>query len=389
MARALFVAGAVAAALLAGVLALPLAVRQAEPTALQYLMEDERFTTLVELLQNNSLAQQLNQSVPSGFTLFAPTNEAFEQFTNLSSIAGNYTTAEVLRYHVLPFVWGSENLTQLCFINNDTATDLCELRGLTNVSVALATALADPELDDEGQRVKVLGNNTSETLESVNNATITEPDIAVRSGLIHIVDAVLIPPPNTSATLLEAEELQLASLPILGELASLLEEFEQNVTTWLDRPATVLFIPSVNATEENDNATCILEYLRTSQNATLLRELINMHIGSEAVYISDLLYGNLTNSTGEQTLPGVTPSQIANSTDLLNRNVTITTLAQTQVNVTAFLASGQAFVSGGGFNVSVNNNTQYFDVPTRNGVIQLVDGLLVPSNFTTVHNITC
>ena len=401
MAGALLVVTACLAAVAA---AAPLAARQQtlpeNQTIIQYLQADERFTTLVMLLEETNLASKLNQTAGGGgsssaaatnYTLFAPTNEAFKALNNQTVVAENYTVQNILEYHVLNYIFVSQNLSQLCFIGNDTSMNLCEERDQTNVSIALQTIYYEKELAGLPQRLDVF-TNSSDTLQMVNNATIVEPDIKVANGYIHIVDGVLVPPANTSVVLEDGlDTLDTSQLPFLAEFLDVLKADEKNVTQLLDRTNSVLFAPWTNATATNATWGCILDAVRSKDNDTLTRQLLDLHIGQKVFYVSDLLYGNFSNTTnGQQTLPGFTPG--GNLTMPLQRNTTISTLAGVPVNVTSYLQTGQTFVTttfGGGFNVSIVNTTHLYDIPTRNGVIQFIDGLLVSQTFLTANNITC
>ncbi len=125
------------------------------------------FSTLVNAVQAAGLVDTL--SGPGPFTVFAPTEEAFAtalETLNLSAedLLADTELASVLNYHVLP------------------------------QSVPAATVLT---LD--GQSVQtVQGANVTISVDGdavqINNANVVTPDIQASNGIIHVIDAVLLPP---------------------------------------------------------------------------------------------------------------------------------------------------------------------------------------------------
>lgn len=94
-------------------------------------------------------------------TIFAPTNEAFDA---ISDVTANLTTeqlADVLRYHVIAGTVG--------YSSGLSTTQLETLQG-SNVNITVS--------DDDI---------------TVNNAQVTTADVLVANGVVHVIDAVLIP----------------------------------------------------------------------------------------------------------------------------------------------------------------------------------------------------
>jgi uncharacterized surface protein with fasciclin (FAS1) repeats len=145
------------------------ATAQPTQTVAQIAENNTNFTTLVSLLKKANLTDMLNG--PGNFTLFAPTNAAFAK-VNASTLADlqNNTPAlnTLLLYHVVP-----ENL----LANNLTG------------SGTLPTA--------NGFSLPYSVNGT--TIQ-VGNATVIEADINATNGVIHVINGVLIPPTNATAT---------------------------------------------------------------------------------------------------------------------------------------------------------------------------------------------
>ena len=129
---------------------------------------DAQFSTLVSALQRTGLDAILNS--PGNFTVFAPTNDAFDQLgVDLSTLSNDELT-DILLYHVL----GA----------SVRSTDLQD--GQTYASTASASGPNDEQLtlliDKDGGAVTING--------SVNVSSV---DIAADNGIIHVVDDVIMP----------------------------------------------------------------------------------------------------------------------------------------------------------------------------------------------------
>jgi uncharacterized surface protein with fasciclin (FAS1) repeats len=124
------------------------------------------FNTLVQALNAAGLTDALEGAGP--FTIFAPTDAAF---ANLPAGAldqllaqPNGQLTQILLFHVLP--------------GRVTSADLTDgMQATTQQGKAVSFEVS-------GDSVKV------------NGATVTVPDIAATNGVIHAIDAVILPPPD-------------------------------------------------------------------------------------------------------------------------------------------------------------------------------------------------
>jgi uncharacterized surface protein with fasciclin (FAS1) repeats len=128
---------------------------------------DNQFSTLVEALTRVDLVSTLQGDGP--FTVFAPTNDAFTALgVDLATISDEDLT-DILLYHVL----GGEV----------RSTDLGA--GQTYASTASASGPG-------GTALSILIENDNGV--SINNvANVTTADVVADNGVIHIVDAVIMP----------------------------------------------------------------------------------------------------------------------------------------------------------------------------------------------------
>jgi len=121
------------------------------------------FNTLVQAVEAAGLADTLSSAGP--FTVFAPTDEAFAKVPKeqLDALMGNRAAlTAVLTYHVVPGEVLSSDLSN----------------GMKVKSI-------------EGQYLTI---NITDAGVMVNDAKVIQPDIMASNGVIHAVDAVLMPP---------------------------------------------------------------------------------------------------------------------------------------------------------------------------------------------------
>ncbi len=126
----------------------------------------DNFTILVKALRDTGLDKALSGT--ETFTLFAPTDEAFQKLPagTLDGLTADELVG-ILRYHVLA--------------GTVTSADAAALTSAPTVEgdeLAIATT-------DEGL--------------TVGEAHVTEADIEVSNGVIHVIDTVLLPSPAEAA----------------------------------------------------------------------------------------------------------------------------------------------------------------------------------------------
>ncbi|MCJ8191087.1 fasciclin domain-containing protein [Sphingomicrobium aestuariivivum] len=134
------------------------------------------FSTLVDAITTAELGETLSAEGP--FTVFAPTNAAFEKvdaetLQGLMTEEQRETLQKILTYHVVAGKVGSSDLVQ-------QITDAGGSLELTTASGGTLTATAEGEsvvlTDGEG-----------------NKATVTSTDVEAGNGVIHVIDTVLMP----------------------------------------------------------------------------------------------------------------------------------------------------------------------------------------------------
>lgn len=139
-----------------------IASAQEEQPILETAAAAGSFNTLAAAVEAAGLTETLSGEGP--FTVFAPTDEAFAALpegTLDELLANPEQLAAILTYHVIPGEVTSDQLTE----------------GMTAATVN--------------------GADVTFTLEGgpkINGANITQPDVQASNGVIHVIDAVILPP---------------------------------------------------------------------------------------------------------------------------------------------------------------------------------------------------
>lgn len=126
-------------------------------------------STLVTAVQTAGLAETLSGEGP--FTVFAPTNEAFAAIpaeTLDAILADQELLTQILTYHVVSGEYPASAVAELPDV---------------------ATGAAVPTV--EGQNVTITAGASGVT---VNEANVVQPDVEASNGVVHVIDAVLLPP---------------------------------------------------------------------------------------------------------------------------------------------------------------------------------------------------
>jgi uncharacterized surface protein with fasciclin (FAS1) repeats len=262
----------------------------------QTVLSNDDFSTLATAVSAAGLVDALRGDGP--FTVFAPTNAAFDALpagTLNALLADTDALTEVLTYHVL-----------------DGAVYAGDLPGV----VSAQTLAGYPVLFDLSSGAQI------------NESNIVVTDIPVRNGVIHVIDAVLLPP--------EGDIVETAVAAGFSTLAAALEAAELVSALQADGPFTV-FAPTNDAFANLPAGT--LESLLLPENQTQLQSILLYHVVSGQVFS-----GNLTDGGTAETLQG--------------QSVT--------------------FDLTGGVKVDAANVT-VADIITKNGVIHVIDAVITPA----------
>ncbi|MXO66974.1 fasciclin domain-containing protein [Altericroceibacterium endophyticum] len=148
----------------------------APKTIVDVTEENDDFSTLVSAIQAAQLGGTLMTDGP--YTIFAPTNAAFDALPEgtleeLTAPENQSKLEAILTYHVVKGDVSSEALKQQ-IEENDGETEL------TTVNGAKLTA-------------RMQDGNVVLTDEAGDKATVTQVDVEASNGVVHAIDAVLMP----------------------------------------------------------------------------------------------------------------------------------------------------------------------------------------------------
>jgi transforming growth factor-beta-induced protein len=129
----------------------------------QVASQDERFSTLVQALQEAGLADTLKGKGP--FTVLAPTNTAFDKLPRgtMDDLLGDVPRLKrILLYHVID--------------GRAMSSDVAKMQSAKTMQGS------EVRISAQGGRVMI------------NDAQVIQPDIETSNGVIHVIDSVLMPP---------------------------------------------------------------------------------------------------------------------------------------------------------------------------------------------------
>lgn len=148
--------------------------QNADPTIVGVASSNENFSTLVTALKAANLVPTLNGEGP--FTVFAPTNAAFEKLpegTVASLLNNTPALTRILTYHVVEGEFKAAAVVKAIQDNNnafavETVSGGTLTLGLMDGSVVIT--------DEKG-----------------NTSKVTATDINASNGVIHVIDTVVMP----------------------------------------------------------------------------------------------------------------------------------------------------------------------------------------------------
>jgi len=296
----------------------PTAIPTEEPempkTIVDIAVEDGRFTTLVAAVQAAGLAETLSGAGP--FTVFAPTDDAFAALPagTLDSLLlpeNKQQLTDILLYHVVA--------------GKVMAADVVGLDGKS-----AETALAGKSIDIKVDMGNVYLNET---------VMVVITDIEASNGVIHVIDAVLLPPSDEAMNEMDLVDTAVAdgrftTLVAAVQAAGLVETLKS------EGPFTV-FAPTDDAFAALPAGT--LDSLLLPENKQQLTDILLYHVVAGKVMAADVV--GLDGKSAETALAGKSIAiKIEGDKVILNDNV----------------------------------NVIITDIETSNGVIHVIDAVLLP-----------
>lgn len=241
------------------------------PVATQNIVEiaanDDRFTTLVLALQTAGLADALTDDE---YTVFAPTNAAFDAF-----LAEKNLTVEQL-------LADNEESRKLL-------TDVLTYHVVANTTVTAADIPFDDSIETLNKQAITISQEdgnvviTDASGDEDNTATITETDLIATNGVLHVIDDVLFPTDKTIVDLAVATpDLSiLRDAVVAAGLAETLSNPDANFTVFAPNNAAFeALLADLNLTAE-----------QLLSNKELLVAVLTYHVIDDRVFESEIEVG--------------------------------------------------------------------------------------------------
>jgi len=227
-------------------------------TIMDVLKDDDRLETFVIAIQAAGLADNLDDDGP--FTVFAPTDEAFNAFqARAAEEDPEATLTDILLYHVINGHYSASDVAERDFL---------------------------PTL--EGARVEF---NVEDDQIVVNDiANFIETEVEASNGVVYVIDTVLLPPVNALATS-EAGDPSLTIREVLendGRFETLLSALQAaGLSQMLDNPNEdfTLFAPTDEAFNELSDER--LDELMADPEGEL-SHILSYHVISDSLSINQI-----------------------------------------------------------------------------------------------------
>ena len=334
----------------------------ANQTIVEIAAANPNFSTLVTAVQAAGLVETL--SGPGPFTVFAPTNAAFDKLPpgTLDALIANKTAlTSVLTYHVVP--------------GNYPASQVVSMSSLPTVQGQPLPVTVQP-----GGTVRVDG------------ATVVATDIQASNGVIHVIDTVMIPPAGNATTPTPTPiTTVMPVVPVQGASSS--EDYTgggaaaPTATRTVTTTGTATVTPSATQAGGETGDQTIVEIASANPNFSTLVTAV------QAAGLVETLSGPgpftvfaPTNAAFDKLPPGTLDALIANKTALtsvLTYHVVPGNYPASQVVSMSSLPTVQGqplpvTVQPGG-TVRVDGATVVTtDIKASNGVIHVIDAVMIP-----------
>jgi len=322
-------------------------------------------STLVSALTTAGLVETLEGAGP--FTVFAPTNDAFDAISSVVAGLTPEALIDLLQYHVLIAEYGFF-VRDFSFVNTthnvpenywNTTREVLETRSFDRSSPLRNCCQRKLEL-----KMSVAGTVTI-TTESGGSAQVTLADVACSNGVVHVVDAVLIPIhlPAVS-TLMSIVETAVAT-PSLSTLVSALTTAGLVETLEGAGPFTV-FAPTNDAFDAISSVVAGL-------TPEALIDVLKYHVGKgNWTFAEDFFHGSPF-FPAHRTHEGYVDTQFTKPSGKPRQEQSRLVLDLSVAGTVTITTD-----SGGSAQVTLA------DIACSNGVVHVVDAVLIPDGLPSV-----
>ena len=312
---------------------------------------NEDFSTLVELVTAAGLVDVLADPNAS-WTVFAPTNDAFELVPGpvLEALAADPALlTRVLTYHVIDGAVLSTDVTGM-LTENTAAAESMEMTGVgepTTGSELTFTATADGAL-------------------YVDGAKVITPDIIATNGVVHVIDRVLVP-----------DEIAAAIPGILGVDADVSGMNIAEIASANENFSTLVSLVSAAGLVDvlaDPNASWTVFAPTNEALAAVPQDVLDALAADPALLTRVLTYHVVEGAVLSTDVAGMAEDMMANAESMEMEAVgSATTGSELAFTV---LASGDLRVD--------NSRVLVADIQASNGVIHIIDSVLVPAEIAAM-----
>lgn len=283
-------------------------------TIVDIAVSDARFSTLAAAVQAAGLVDTLKGEGP--FTVFAPTDDAFAALPagtldGLLKPESKQQLTDILLYHVVPGKVMAADVAKLDGQKVDTA--------LEGKQISIRTDMGNVYLND--------------------NVKVVATDIEAANGVIHVIDAVLLPPTEEASASMDKKDLVDTAVAD-GRFKTLVAAVQAGglVDTLKGEGPFTVFAPTDDAFAALPAGT--LDTLLKPENKQQLTDILTYHVVPGKVMASDV-------------------AGLDKATTVLGKDINIK------------VEDGK---------VILNDKVQVIltDIETSNGVIHVIDGVLLP-----------
>ncbi len=161
-----------------------------EKTISGLIAEKQDLSLLNEALNTAELVDMLKEEGP--YTVFAPTNEGFKSLPDgrLDEVLNSEDKTELqdmLKYHIVA------DEIRLADLEGEQLFETLEGSQIKIINGGITTEQVDREDADRQEEEEEGGTESSGSKARVNNAHMVEVDIKAENGILHIIDAVVLP----------------------------------------------------------------------------------------------------------------------------------------------------------------------------------------------------
>ncbi|OHW94256.1 fasciclin domain family protein [Colletotrichum incanum] len=288
---------------------------------IEIIQQSNQATYFAILLNSYDKLRDMLEDEKKNFTVFVPTDEAFRKLEGFEKSEGALL-GDILEYHVLEGRYPAGKLRE---------------------AWTLPTVLEESDLGGRRQKLRIAEASSGVEVNFYGRVVDAESKEGV-NGVVHYVDSVLIPPPRHAA-LVDSLPEQLETFSRGLKRTGLSEQLHAGA-----QRGVTLFAPSNEAWERLGQD--VRRFLFSEVGLAYLKALVRYHVAEEVVY-ADAHSSSAEGEDGEQ-----------------RREVK--TLLGSTISVDVDRWSASRLVKVNGVSVSV------WDVPARDGVMHVVDEVLLP-----------